>query len=157
WQLRRQLALQVSLPPLTLNESLAYVRHRLAAVTEEEDPAFTPDTLTLLAELGGGNPYRLNVLGHNALIRGYEALERPIPPERLEHLLQDVANDLKKNVHVTHPMLPFLRIAGVGMVAGGIVVLSLAGLLSLWQRHTPTVVSSVDVEPAFANALMEDA
>ena len=155
WRLRRQLALRVSLPPLTLNESLAYLRHRLAAVMEEEGPAFAPDTLTLLAELGDGNPYRLNVLGHNALIRGYETQDRPISPESIEHILQHVGHDLKKSVHVAYPLLPFLRMTAVGMVAGGIAVLFLAGLLSFWRGHPPTVVSSVDVEPALASPFTE--
>jgi type II secretory pathway predicted ATPase ExeA len=155
WRLQRQLALRVVLPPLTLNESLAYLRHRLAAATEEQCPAFAPDTLTLLAGLGDGNPYRLNVLGHNALIRGYETQQASILPESITHALQQVGDDLKKRVQVSHPLLPVLRLTGVGMMAGGIAVLSLAGLLSLWQRQSPTLVASVDVEPAFANTLAE--
>jgi len=88
-------------------------------------------------------------------MRGYEARQQPIPPESIEHLLQYVENDLKKNVHVSHPLLPFLRMAGMGMVAGGIAVLSLAGSLSLWQGRAPTVVSSMDAEPVLANAFAE--
>jgi len=155
WRVRRQLVLRISLPPLTLDESLAYLCCRLAAVMEEEDPAFAPDTLTLLAGLGDGNPYRLNVLGHNALIRGYEAEQRPIPPESIEHILQDVGKDLKKSVWISPPLLPALRMTGVGMVAGGIAALSFAGVLSLWQGQSPAVGSSVNVEPAFANAFVE--
>ena len=42
WRLRRQLALRVVLPPLTLNESLAYLCHRLAAVMEGGGPSISP-------------------------------------------------------------------------------------------------------------------
>jgi general secretion pathway protein A len=155
WRLRRQLALRTCLPPLTLNESLAYLRHRLAEVTEEQEPVFAPNTLALIAGLGDGNPYRLNVLGHNALVKGYETQQRPIPPESLVHLLRHVGNDLKKSVPVSPPLLPFLRMTGVGMVVGGIAVLSLAGFFSFWQGYSPTVVSSLRVEPAIAGMVTE--
>lgn len=155
WRLRRQLALRAFLPPLTLNESLAYLRHRLAAETKEQDSVFAPDTLTLLAGIGDGNPYRLNVLGHNALVRGYETQQRPIPLESLTHLLQHVGNDLKKSGHGSPPLLPLLRMTGMGLVVGGIAVLSLAGFFSFWQGHSPTVVSSLHVEPAIAGMVAE--
>ena len=154
-RLRRQLALRAFLPPLTLNESLAYLRHRLAAVTKEQDSVFAPDTLALLAGLGDGNPYRLNVLGHNALVRGYETQQRPIPLESLTHLLQYVGNDLKKSGHGSPPLLSPLRMTGMGLVAGGIAVLSLAGFFSFWQGHSPTVMSSLHVEPAIAGMVAE--
>jgi hypothetical protein len=69
-QLRERISTKVTLPALSANESIAYVRYRLQAQNGSAR-IFEADALKYLIEAAAGVPRRLNVLCHNALLLAY--------------------------------------------------------------------------------------
>jgi general secretion pathway protein A len=69
-QLRQRIALRLELTPLDFEETVAYVRSRLAAA---EGPAtlFAPGAYEQIYRLSGGIPRLVNVLCDNALVTGF--------------------------------------------------------------------------------------
>ena len=68
--LKKRLAYCVTLAPLTVGESLAYIRRRLTKALVFEDELFTPGALKQIIRYAHGNPRTLNILCANALITG---------------------------------------------------------------------------------------
>ena len=78
-QLRERIAVQARIGPLNHADSIAYVKHRLAKVCDQNDEAiFSPLAMNYLARRGGGNPRRLNILFDAALLAGFSYQQRPI-------------------------------------------------------------------------------
>jgi type II secretory pathway predicted ATPase ExeA len=69
-QLRERISTKVTLPALTANESIAYIRYRLQAQNGSAR-IFEADAIKYLIEAAAGVPRRLNVLCHNALLLAY--------------------------------------------------------------------------------------
>jgi general secretion pathway protein A len=78
-QVAQRVALRARLAPLDLEESFAYLDHRLR-VSGAADLAqvMSPSAAWLIAEAGGGIPRCLNILADNALIAGFGAAQRPL-------------------------------------------------------------------------------
>jgi general secretion pathway protein A len=70
-QLQQRIAVRATIPALTFNQSIRYVRHRLAVAGRAEDnPLFSFAALAYIVHAAGGNPRRLNIYCDNALING---------------------------------------------------------------------------------------
>ena len=78
--LKKRLAYCVTLAPLTVGESLAYIRRRLAKALVFEDELFTPGALKQIIRYAQGNPRILNILCANALITGELRQQQRISP-----------------------------------------------------------------------------
>lgn len=70
-QLRERISTKVSLLPLSAEESIAYVEHRLTAQGGSARQIFKPKALRYLVDAAAGIPRRLNVLCHNALVLAF--------------------------------------------------------------------------------------
>ena len=87
--LRRQELLQLSqrvssdfhLKPLSLAETIQYVRHRLK-VAGREEPLFTHEACALLHRVTRGVPRLINIIADTALVYGY-AEQAPVIDRRL--------------------------------------------------------------------------
>ncbi len=88
-QLRQRIVIRARIEALTEEESIEYMRHRLALVLHEPHEVFTRAALTLIARRAAGNPRILNVLCDNALLTGYSRQERVITPELVREVLAD--------------------------------------------------------------------
>jgi general secretion pathway protein A len=147
WRLRRQLAVRLSMAPLSVRESQAYLHRRLAATACGETPVLWPEGITLLAQHGHGLPRLLNMLGHDALSAGLVAEQRPISTQIVRSVLPEVVQPSQ-----AHPlfsrMLPLVKkAAGLAIVVGGMMTLSLSGASYLRSESSPTVVSAVAAKP----------
>jgi len=69
-QLQQRLIAASHLEPLQLNETVAYVEHRLRKVGWENDPSFTEESMNLIHKFSGGVPRRINLICHRLFLRG---------------------------------------------------------------------------------------
>ncbi len=69
-QLQQRLIAASHLEPLQLNETVAYVEHRLRKVGWQNDPTFTQESMKLIHKFSGGVPRRINLICHRLFIRG---------------------------------------------------------------------------------------
>ena len=68
-QLQQRLIAASHLEPLKLDETVAYVEHRLRKVGWNNDPAFTEESLRLVHKFSGGVPRRINLICHRLFLR----------------------------------------------------------------------------------------
>lgn len=88
-QLKQRLVIRSTIAPLTEEESVAYVEHRLAKVALAKKPVFTKGALKLIIDQAKGTPRTLNVLCTNALIAGFGHRQRPITAGTVQEVMAD--------------------------------------------------------------------
>lgn len=89
-QLEERLTVKCLLRPLSYEETLGYVAHRLKAAGAEQQP-FDPSAYDTLYELSGGIPRRINRLCDLALLVGYADNLGIITSEQLESVSEELA------------------------------------------------------------------
>jgi len=70
-QLAQRIGLRCRVDPLSADEIIRYVRHRLAVAGAGDREVFTEDALSIVAERSGGIPRIANILCDNALVDCY--------------------------------------------------------------------------------------
>jgi len=80
-QLDQRVSLRYQLNPLNREETAGYVAHRLQVAGGNGAVSFAPRALDLVHRLSGGTPRLVNLLCDRALLGGYGARVRRIPPE----------------------------------------------------------------------------
>jgi general secretion pathway protein A len=116
--LKERLTVHVTLSPLTPDESLAYICHRLTKVLMPEDELFTPGALKRIIHSAHGNPRILNTLCSNMLITSSLRQQKPISVQ----IAREVIADMKtQNSHA------YVR-------WGGVVAAVLLLVAGLWWR-----------------------
>jgi type II secretory pathway predicted ATPase ExeA len=68
--IEERISVKVLLQPFSLDETISYINHRLAAAGARHE-IFTADAIAQIYELTGGNPRRINRLCDLALLAGY--------------------------------------------------------------------------------------
>jgi len=93
-QLRERISTNVSLPPLSRTESIAYVNCRLES--QGGSPRiFDARALRHLVKAAGGIPRRLNVLCHNALVLAYSKNAGTVTVSIAREVVEDNASILR--------------------------------------------------------------
>jgi type II secretory pathway predicted ATPase ExeA len=87
--LEQRIAVRATILPLTRQESLAYLHHRLAHVTQDDRPIFTPAALRRIVRQARGLPRVVNTLCTNALIAGFAAQQKPITAALVQRVIAD--------------------------------------------------------------------
>lgn len=77
-QLRQRIAVRCTINPLSEEESLAYVQHRLAKASSHGTVVFAEGALKTIIKEARGIPRMINILCDNALITGFGYQKRPI-------------------------------------------------------------------------------
>lgn len=98
--LRQCVAIQETLSPMTAEESVAYIEHRLAKVALDQEPIFTPGALRRIVAHAQGVPRLLNILCDNVLVAGYADQERPISAALTREVLMGLAGTSKRETSV---------------------------------------------------------
>lgn len=88
-QLKQRIAVRSALSPLTKQESIAYIRHRLAIVDADDAGVFTKGAIKLIIKKAKGIPRILNILCDNALITGYGYQQRPVTGRAVREVIAD--------------------------------------------------------------------
>ncbi len=79
-QLKQRVYARVVLPPLTREQTESYVLRRLTIAGANCRPVFTPAAVEAIYGFSRGVPRVINLVCDHALIQGYVAGIRPIPP-----------------------------------------------------------------------------
>ena len=88
-QLRQRIAIRSTIIPFTKEESLAYIKHRLAKVAVNEGKVFTRGALKRIVKGAKGIPRNLNILCDNALITGFGYKIRPVNSKVVKEVIAD--------------------------------------------------------------------
>ena len=113
-QLKQRIVIRSTIEPLTPEESLAYVRHRLGKVAQTDEPIFTTRALKQIIDKAHGAPRVLNILCTNTLIAGFGYRQKPISATTAREVIADFEG--KRQRSLFRPALVFT--AGMAVVAG---------------------------------------
>lgn len=89
-QLRQRIAVRAVLKPLTDQESLDYIRHRLMRAEAPRVWLFTEGAKELILKHAHGNPRLINVICDNALIAGFGYQKKIIATSIVEEVIEDL-------------------------------------------------------------------
>jgi len=89
-QLKQRIAIRAHISPLTLEESMAYVMHRLMKASLYFTPVFTDDALRMILEVSQGIPRVINITSDNALITGFGYQRNPVDLKIVEEVIRDM-------------------------------------------------------------------
>jgi general secretion pathway protein A len=147
-QLKQRLVIQSTIAPLTAAESMAYLQHRLAKVTQSPEPIFTKGALQRIVEAAHGTPRTMNILCTNALIAGYGYRQRPITAETVREVIGELAE--KKSRSRLRPV--FVGVVVV-LLAAGLLLASPYGSLAVsflsqhLSPHLPPWLAALQITP----------
>src|SRR4030043_2173038 len=88
-QLKQRIVIRSSIISLSEEESLAYIKHRLAKAAFNANPEFTKGALKRIAKEAKGIPRNLNILGDNALITGFGYRIKPVNAKIVNEVISD--------------------------------------------------------------------
>jgi general secretion pathway protein A len=89
-QLAQRIAIDHHLEALRLEETIGYIRHRLAVADGRPD-IFTPEALELVHHCTGGIPRMVNLVCDTALVYGFSDQQTIIAPDLIEQVVADRA------------------------------------------------------------------
>jgi general secretion pathway protein A len=88
-QFQKKIALRCRLKPLTEQESLRYIEHRLSKAGGSMPETFAPDALSLICRHSGGIPRSINAFCARALWAGYNLSKKPVDSLLVKEILED--------------------------------------------------------------------
>ncbi|HBZ57123.1 MAG TPA: hypothetical protein DEO88_17090, partial [Syntrophobacteraceae bacterium] len=86
---KQRLAIRHTITPLSSQESMDYIVHRLSKVTIGSHRVFTRKALLALVKAAKGIPRVINILCDNALIAGYASDQRPVNTLVVKEVITD--------------------------------------------------------------------
>jgi general secretion pathway protein A len=95
-QLRQRVAVKATILPLTAEESLAYIHHRLAKVSAGNSSIFTDGALKKIVMEGRGIPRVINIICENAFITALGYQKKQINSQIVREVIADFAGGEKK-------------------------------------------------------------
>ena len=95
-QLKQRVVIRSTIAPLTDEESMAYIEHRLAKVAMTQKPLFTRGALKHITQQAKGTPRVLNILCTNALIAGFGYRQKPIPVSTVKEVIGEAEGSRKR-------------------------------------------------------------
>ena len=89
-QLNQRIALRHTIAPLSREESLGYIRHRLERVVLSTEPVFNKSALSLISKHSQGIPRIINIVCDNALIAGFGSNKKPVTRKIVRQVIADL-------------------------------------------------------------------
>lgn len=87
---RERIAVRARILPLTKDESLAYIQHRLDQASREQVSIFSTAALRMIVKASRGIPRRLNILCDNALMTGFRQRQPMISRKIAKHVVGEI-------------------------------------------------------------------
>ncbi|MCX7766052.1 MAG: XrtA-associated ATPase [Candidatus Sumerlaeia bacterium] len=150
-QLNQRVAVRYHLEPLSKDEVMQYIKHRLEVAGAKVDVKFTPDAVDLIYEYTEGVPRKINILCDRILLIGYVQGTYEIDRDIVETAIDEVSGIrqtplagskslgiLKPRVvkETLKPRLKIPREILVGALSGiGLIILILAGGIYWINTH----------------------
>jgi general secretion pathway protein A len=128
-QLRQRISVRWSLSPLTADEVIEYVRHRLRVAAGSECDLFDERALREIRRRSRGIPRLVNLLADRALLAGYATGAREIGP----HLVNQAAREILKARGRRSSRRRFFRGAFTAVVTIG----AIAAGAAAWREFGP--------------------
>ena len=146
------------LQPLSIQESIEYINFRLRAVNGAPG-IFDGKALRCIVEAGGGNPRRLNVLAHNALLLAYSRGDKTVSSAVAREVFADYeslfrppivlqADGDTTSLSVEEPYKSSRRKSYAAVALVGLLAAGSAGAVRHALPHDPIPSSSSYVETA---------
>jgi type II secretory pathway predicted ATPase ExeA len=88
-RIKKEIALRCRLKPLTEEESLHYIEHRLSKAGGRMPETFVPEALSLICRYSGGIPRTINAFCARALWAGYNLSKKPVDSLLVKEILED--------------------------------------------------------------------
>jgi general secretion pathway protein A len=117
--LKQRVVLRVTIEPLTDEQSLAYIYHRLAKVATTLEPIFTQSALKLMVATAKGTPRTLSTLCTNVLIAGFGYRQNPITATTVKEVINHL-DETRKPQRLRRKLASVLAL----IVCAGVVGLS---------------------------------
>ena len=89
-QLRQRIAVKVNIMPLTREESLAYIYHRLSRTVQKDPDLFTRGALDTIVTRAGGIPRIINILCDNCLITSFGNQQKQVTAKVAKEIIADL-------------------------------------------------------------------
>ena len=89
-QLRQRIAVRAVIKPLTSEESIDYIKHRLIRAGAPRVWIFTEGAKRLIVESARGNPRLINIICDNALVTGFGYQKKVVTSVMVEEVVQDL-------------------------------------------------------------------
>ncbi|MEW5895312.1 MAG: AAA family ATPase [Candidatus Omnitrophota bacterium] len=86
-QLRQRVAIYFHLTPLSREDTVAYIEHRLRIASGGDEQFFTEEALEMVAEFSNGVPRIVNQICDSALLSGYVRDQRIIDARLMEEVI----------------------------------------------------------------------
>lgn len=137
-QLKQRIAVKGVIQPLTREEGLTYIRHRLSTAADKESVIFTNCALSELVRVSRGIPRVINVLCDNSLISAFGYGKRKVDIWVVREIVRDFGMQS-----------PFFARWRWGVVAAMVLALIATGSL-LRMKHTVVASQAKGVTPVKA-------
>jgi general secretion pathway protein A len=89
-QLKQRIAIRCRIDPLSSDESLAYIQHRLTRASSFHNAVFTKGALKEIVKEAKGIPRIINVIGDNALITAFGYDQNPVDSKIIKEVIADL-------------------------------------------------------------------
>lgn len=89
-QLRQRITVRYHIPPLTLEDTAMYIKHRLWVAGSDGSVVFDPSAVREIHKYSKGGPRLINAVSDNALLAGYVARLRVIDARCAEKAIQQL-------------------------------------------------------------------
>jgi len=134
-QLKQRIAIRSTIIPLTRQESMAYIRHRLGKAAMNGSEVFTQGAVKRIVKEAKGIPRTLNILSDNVLITGYGYKVKPVDAKIVKEVVSDFYGE-KPSIWkwaIPKPSLPKWVVPILSSWK------SIVPMLSLWKWLVPTM------------------
>lgn len=139
-QIRQRIAVRAKLRPLTPQEGIDYIKHRVAHAGGNPEAVFTLSAMKAIVKAAEGYPRSINILCDNALVSGLGYQCKPITPK----IAREVIREFKGG-----STLPNLR--WVGAAAAGAAIASACFLVPMFWNPL-TSEAAIDPQPVITEA-----
>jgi len=89
-QLRQRITVRYHIPPLTLEDTAMYIKHRLWVAGSDGSVVFDPSAVREIHKYSKGGPRLINAVSDNALLAGYVARARVIDARCAKQAIQQL-------------------------------------------------------------------
>lgn len=118
-QLKQRIAVRATIRPLTREESIDYIRHRIARAGSDVDRIMTRWAVRSIVRAARGYPRSINILCDNVLVSGFGAQQRPVGARIARTIIADLRGRSRRGWFSWVPRLAAGLAIGAAALAGG--------------------------------------
>ena len=127
-QLRQRIAVRSTLNPFTTQESVDYIRYRIAHAGGDPDSVFTKRAVRVVARAAKGVPRTINIYCDNALITGMGKQQMPVDRDTVREVVRDFSGVSSRPLMRRTRRAVASLLTVLAILAGGVAAFELPGL-----------------------------